>query len=191
MHLEATHPKRHSNRSSLSWVLFLACLAASACSQPKPPSAATVDPSPVVAKVKLPHAVLPDGFTVDLELAVTPQEVTDGLMYRPSLPEKRGMLFIFDVDRYPAFWMKNTLIPLDLVFLDSTGIVVDVVADVPPCAADPCPTYSPTNPARAVLEIGAGVAAAHGVGTGVVITFERVPGYPVESADTTEVPPES
>lgn len=191
MHLEAMNLTTHSNRFGVLCALFLACLAAAACSQQAPPSAAIVDPSPVVAKVELPHAVLPDGFTVDLELALTPQEVTDGLMFRPSLPEKRGMLFIFDVDRYPAFWMKNTLIPLDLVFLDSAGIVVDVVADVPPCAADPCPTYSPTNPARAVLEVGAGVAAAHGVATGVAITFERTPGYPVESTGATEAPTES
>jgi len=182
MHLEAMNLNPHSTRSRISCTLFLACLAAAACSQPAPPNATIVDPSPAVAKVELPHAVLPDGFTVDLELALTPQEVTDGLMFRPSLPEKRGMLFIFEVDRYPAFWMKNTLIPLDLIFLDSTGLVVDVVANVPPCAADPCPTYSPTNPARAVLEVGAGVAAAHGVATGTAITFERTPGYPVESA---------
>ncbi len=191
MHLEATHLKTNPNRSSVSRALVLACLVTAACSQPAPPSAGTVNPSPVVAKIELPHAVLPDGFTVDLELAVTPQEVADGLMYRPSLPEKRGMLFIFGVDRYPSFWMKNTLIPLDLIFLDSTGSVVDVVAEVPPCAAEPCPTYSPTKPARAVLEVGAGVAAAHGVGPGVAITFERIPGYPLESADTTGAPPES
>jgi len=188
MHLEVTRLKTTPNRPL---AFFLACLMAAACSQSGPSPATTPDPSPVVAKVELPHAVLPDGFALDLELALTPQEVTDGLMYRPSLPEKRGMLFIFDVDRYPAFWMKNTLIPLDLVFLDSTGIVVDVVADVPPCASDPCPTYSPASPARAVLEVGAGVAAAHGVATGVTITFERTPGYPAESADTTGVPPES
>ncbi len=142
-------------------------------------------------KVELPHAVLPDGFVVDLELAVTPQEVTDGLMYRPSMPEQRGMLFIFDVDRYPAFWMKNTLISLDLVFLDSSGAVVDIAAGVPPCALDPCPTYSPKNPTRAVLEIVAGVAAAHGVEPGATIMFERIPGYPVEPAESTEESPAS
>ena len=191
MHLEAMNLNTHPNRSRILWTLFLACLAGAACSQPAPPTAATVGPSPVAAKVELPHAVLPDGFTVDLELALTPQEVTDGLMFRPSLPEKRGMLFIFDVDRYPAFWMKNTLIPLDLVFLDSAGMVVDVVADVPPCAADPCPTYSPKSPARAVLEVGAGVAAAHGVVAGTAITFERTPGYPVETAGEAEAPPGS
>jgi len=191
MHLKATRLKTNPNRALGPCALFMACLVATGCSQSAPPPAATAHSNPSVAKVELPHAVLPDGFTVDLELAVTPQEVNDGLMYRPSLPEKRGMLFIFGADRYPSFWMKNTLIPLDLVFLDSAGSVVDVVANVPPCALDPCPTYSPKSPARAVLEVAAGVAAAHGVGAGVAITFERIPGYPVELVDTTGVPPES
>ena len=107
-------------------------------------------------------------------------------MYRPSLPENRGMLFIFGADRYPSFWMKNTLIPLDLIFLDSAGSVVDVIANVPPCAGDPCPTYSPKYPARAVLELAAGAAAGHGIEAGAVISFERIPGYPVPSAEASE-----
>jgi len=172
MHLEAMNLNPHSTRSRISCTLFLACLAAAACSQPAPPNATIVDPSPAVAKVELPHAVLPDGFTVDLELALTPQEVTDGLMFRPSLPEKRGMLFIFEVDRYPAFWMKNTLIPLDLIFLDSTGLVVDVVANVPPCAADPCPTYEPLRRASYVLELNAGQARREGAVVGATVSFE-------------------
>ena len=191
MHLEATHLKTNPNRSSVSRALVLACLVTAACSQPAPPSAGTLDPSPVVAKTELPHAVLPDGFTVDLELAVSPQEVADGLMYRPSLPEHRGMLFIFGADRYPSFWMKNTLVPLDLIFLDSTGSVVDIVPNVPPCAADPCPTYSPKMPARAVLEVRAGAAAAHGVAAGVTVVFDGIPGYPVAPADAPDESPGS
>jgi len=131
----------------------------------------------------MPQAVLPDGFAIDLELALTPEEISNGLMFRPSLPEDRGMLFLFEEPRLPAFWMKNTLIPLDLVFLGETGVVVDVVANVQPCAADPCPNYPPSNPAKAVLEIVAGAAAAHGLEAGAVIQFERVPGYPVPNED--------
>jgi hypothetical protein len=191
MHLEVERRKKYPNRPTVFGALWLTCLLTAGCSQSAPRPDAAAQPSATVTKVELPHAVLPDGFLVDLELAVTPQEVTDGLMYRPSLPEQRGMLFIFDVDRYPAFWMKNTLISLDLVFLDSSGAVVDIAAGVPPCASDPCPTYAPKNPARAVLEIAAGAAAAHGVEPGAVITFERIPGYPVEPAESTEEPPES
>jgi uncharacterized membrane protein (UPF0127 family) len=186
MHLEATAQTTTLKRRSGLFFLFLAGLWATSCSQSAPPPEAPVQPPPTVAKVALPSAVLPDGFVVDLELAVTPQEVADGLMYRPSLPENRGMLFIFGADRYPSFWMKNTLISLDLIFLDSSGSVVDVVADVPPCAADPCPTYSPKNPARAVLELAAGSATGHGVESGVVISFQRIPGYPVVPTEAPE-----
>jgi len=131
----------------------------------------------------MPEAFLPDGFAVEIELALTSEEISSGLMFRPSLKENRGMLFLFEQPRVPAFWMKNMLIPLDLVFLDQTGIVVDVVANVQPCAADPCPNYRPSSPAQAVLEIGAGVAGAHGVEVGARIQFERVPGYPVPAAE--------
>jgi hypothetical protein len=102
-------------------------------------------------------------------------------MFRPSLAENRGMFFLFNRPRLPAFWMKNTLIPLDLVFLDPSGNVVEVIDNVPPCAADPCPNYPPSKPAQAVLEINAGSAAAHGIEAGTNIQFERVPGYPVRA----------
>ncbi len=127
-----------------------------------------------------PTAVLPDGSAIRLELAVTPEEISNGLMFRPTLPEDRGMLFLFSVARVPAFWMKNTLIPLDLVFLNGAGTVVDLIRDVQPCAVEPCPQYVPEHPARAVLELAAGVAARHHLVVGDTIHFEHVEGYPVE-----------
>ncbi len=127
---------------------------------------------------ELPAVLLPDGQRVELELAVTPDEISQGLMFRPALASDRGMLFLFDHERQPSFWMKNTLIPLDLVFLDSEGLVVDVIADARPCAADPCPQYQSSAPARAVLEINAGHALKHGIAVGSRLSFERVPGYP-------------
>jgi len=190
MHLVAIPRKTNHHRRFGLILLALTAQITAGCSQPAQPR----QPSPeqpraaAVKKVELPEATLPDNFVVKLELAVTQQEVADGLMYRPSLPEDRGMLFIFDADRYPSFWMKNTLISLDLVFLDAAGSVVDVVANVPPCAADPCPTYSPRSPARAVLEVAAGTASAHGIEPGVAILFERVPGYPVDQPDAAEAP---
>jgi len=191
MHLEAIPLKKQRKRRAGFSTLFPVVLWLAGCSQSAPPAEAPVELRPTTVKVELPHAVLPDGFVVDLELAVTPQEVADGLMYRPSLPDNRGMLFLFGADRYPSFWMKNTMISLDLIFLDGAGSVVDVVANVPPCAADPCPTYSPKNPARAVLEMAAGAAKTHAVTTGAAITFERIPGYPVTEADMAEEAPGS
>jgi uncharacterized membrane protein (UPF0127 family) len=162
-----------------SMCLMSAVLVVAACSQParNPGAGPASTPRPTPAP---PHAVLPDGLVLELELALTPDEISTGLMFRPSLADDRGMLFLFDHPRLPAFWMKNMLIPLDLVFLDGTGTIVDVIADVPPCASDPCPNYPPSNPAQAVLEINAGSAASHGIEIGSTIVFERVPGYPRE-----------
>jgi hypothetical protein len=145
-----------------------------------------VSPEPetaAAAPVDLPRAVLADGTEITLELALTPGELATGLMFRPSLAPDRGMLLLFEVERYASIWMKNTLMDLDLIFLDNNGAVVDVITGVPPCAAEPCPTYSPAAPARAVLEMAAGGAERYGIGEGDQLTFDRVPGYPVSNSE--------
>lgn len=169
--------------------LIAAMLVVAACSQPSQNPSAAADSTPPPTPIPLPRAVFPDGHTIDLELAISVDEISNGLMFRPSLPDSRGMLFLLDQPRVPSFWMKNMLIPLDLVFLDATGAVVDVIADVPPCAADPCPNYPPSAPAQAVLEINAGSAAAHGIEVGTALQFERVPGYPVTETEDDEGEP--
>lgn len=144
--------------------------------QPAPPT-----PRPAAASATSaapPRAFLPDGFALRLELAVTPEEVAQGLMFRPSLPEDHGMLFLFEVERVPSFWMKHTMIPLDLLFLDSGGAIVDIVENAQPCAAEPCPQYVPSRAVSAVLEVAAGTAARHGLAVGDTIAFKRVPGFP-------------
>ncbi|MBZ5587088.1 MAG: DUF192 domain-containing protein [Acidobacteriia bacterium] len=125
-----------------------------------------------------PVCVAPDGFRVSLELAVTDQERQNGLMFRDSVPADHGMLFLFDVDSRVAFWMKNTFIPLDMIWLSTSGEVVDVHTHVQPCRFDPCPNYEPSRPGRAVLEVNAGFADAHGVRPGSLLQFRDVPGYP-------------
>jgi uncharacterized membrane protein (UPF0127 family) len=126
-----------------------------------------------------PVVTLPDGFEVTLELAITPDELAQGLMFRPSLAEDRGMLLIFGEERLPNIWMMNTLVALDLVYLDRTGTVVDVIADAQPCPSEPCPRFSPKRPAQAVLEIPAGGAGRHDVIEGAVLVFSAVPDFPV------------
>ncbi|MBS3148467.1 DUF192 domain-containing protein [Candidatus Woesearchaeota archaeon] len=103
-----------------------------------------------------------DSFFV--EIANTPDEHAHGLMYRESLPSGRGMLFVFDEEQPRAFWMKNTYIPLDMVFIASNGTVVEVKRDVPACKEESCVSYR-SLPARYVLEVNAGEAKNIGEGS--------------------------
>jgi uncharacterized membrane protein (UPF0127 family) len=125
-----------------------------------------------------PSCVVPDGTRLTLELALTDQEKATGLMHRDSLPADRGMLFVFDTDDILAFWMKNTLMPLDIVWFDASGRVADVHPDAQPCHADPCSKFANRQPARAVLLVNAGFAAAHGLKPGAAATFQGVPRFP-------------
>jgi len=140
-----------------------------------------IPPTPAVGSVQPARVVLPDGFRVNLELAITPEELAQGLMFRPTLADDRGMLLVFAEERLPNIWMMNTLIALDLVYLDRSGAVVDVVTDAQPCPGEPCPRFTPKRPAQAVLEIPAGNADRHGIEVGVTLDFSGVPDYPVNS----------
>lgn len=104
-----------------------------------------------------------------IEIARTPAQREKGLMFRESLPENNGMLFAFDDEAPRNFWMKNTLIPLDMIFMDKNGEVVSIQANVPPCneqVTKTCPNYPSLAPARYVLEINAGLAQSHHIQPG-------------------------
>ncbi len=101
-----------------------------------------------------------------VEIADTPAQHALGLMHRRSLPEDRGMLFVFAEDEFRSFWMKNTLIPLDIIFLNRDGQVLGLHESAPPCLADPCPNYESELPARFVLEIAGGTARKLGLKVG-------------------------
>jgi len=118
---------------------------------------------------------MPSGAEYSVELALTPEDQAQGLMFRESLPERHGMLFVFAETAPHHFWMKNTMIPLDMVWLDGSGKVLFVSADTPPCKADPCPTYGPDGPAQSVLEIAGGKAKAEGVTVGTTLGLEEIP----------------
>jgi uncharacterized protein len=105
------------------------------------------------------------------ELARSPQEIERGLMFRKSLGNRAGMLFIFSEDAPRYFWMKNTLIPLDLVFIDSRMKVVHVHAGARPLDESPLPSNAA---ARYVLEVNAGRAADCGIITGTQVRFLNI-----------------
>jgi uncharacterized membrane protein (UPF0127 family) len=102
-------------------------------------------------------AVVPNGTTIELEVASTPEQQAMGLMYRPALPNNRGMLFKFPSAQPVQFWMKNVPVALDMVFLQN-GVVKYIHAAAPPCASEPCPTYGPNVPIDTVIELRAGRA---------------------------------
>jgi len=111
-------------------------------------------------------------WVVKVEMARTEQEMQRGLMYRTKLDQDRGMLFLFEVPSEHAFWMHNTLIPLDMIFLGDDRAVVGIVAN----AAPQTDTLRRVNkPSKYVLEVGGGEAAAHGVGPGARAVFLSVP----------------
>jgi hypothetical protein len=101
-----------------------------------------------------------------VEVAETDEQHARGLMHRRSLAAGSGMLFIFADEDYRSFWMKNTLIPLDMIFINGDRLVVDLVRRAPPCRADPCPNYTSAYPARYVLELAGGSAEALGLQPG-------------------------
>ena len=116
---------------------------------------------------------LPDGFVVQALVADTPQKQEGGLMFVKNLPEDKGMLFVFDADQEQSFWMKNTLIDLDIVFLNSHQTVTSVAAQMPRSY-----TYTPDDQVaytlgygQYVVELAAQTAAKHGVVPGAKITF--------------------
>jgi uncharacterized membrane protein (UPF0127 family) len=103
-------------------------------------------------------------FTVEIADSFTERQ--RGLMFRESLEDDRGMLFIFDEPGVHRFWMKNTLIPLDIIWIDENWTVIFVNPKTPPCTANPCPSYGPSERTMYVLEINSGLAEKSGISQG-------------------------
>lgn len=124
---------------------------------------------PIEAKAMMGNEV------IELEVTRTPQQQQLGLMYRDqaSLPDNRGMLFSFEEPKIARFWMKNVLIPLDMVFL-LDGKIQAIEANVPPCdTIKSCPTYGPMNLlVNQVIELRGGRAAELGLQPGDTIEME-------------------
>jgi uncharacterized membrane protein (UPF0127 family) len=108
----------------------------------------------------------PDDFLVVAEIADTPARLQRGYMFRNEVREGDGMVFLFASPDFHSFWMKNTLVPLDIIWMDDAHAIIHIQPNTPPCKADPCPSYSPMRKAAAVLEVRAGTAAAHGLKMG-------------------------
>ncbi len=112
-----------------------------------------------------------------LETATTPAQRERGLMSRTWLAPHAGMLFVFDSDGPVSFWMKDTLLPLDMIFVATDGTVREVFTDVQPAPRDAPDAAIPleSGNARYVIELAAGEAARDGIVPGVRLRFARAP----------------
>ena len=162
-------------------LLVLALLAG--CANPPMPATTDTDTArrqPPTASPAGPRVIFPDGFVVSVEIAADDTRRAEGLMFRDRLEPGTGMLFLFPQEEPLSFWMKNTRIPLDMIFMDSNRRIVGIERDVPPCKFDPCPGYGPDARSRYVLEVAGGVAAQHDLKVGDVLRFEGTENIPVQ-----------
>jgi uncharacterized membrane protein (UPF0127 family) len=114
---------------------------------------------------------MPSGKVFQTELMIEDEDRAMGLMFRPSLPADRALLFVFDNVDFHGIWMKNCKFPIDIVWLDEGRRVVHVTPNVPPCKAEPCPSYQPMRKAAYVIEMNAGAAKREKLALGSLVEF--------------------
>jgi uncharacterized membrane protein (UPF0127 family) len=108
----------------------------------------------------------------EVELALTPQQQQRGLMYRKSLCKTCGMLFEFDTERELNFWMRNTYIPLDIIFLAENGKITSISANAAPLQESP--TFNSKSPAKYALEVNAGKAEQYKIAAGDYLDVSKL-----------------
>ena len=126
-----------------------------------------------LADLAMHDVTLPGGQVIHAELAATPAEMQRGLMFRTSMAADHGMLFVYQQEGDYPFWMFQTLIPLDMIWMDSRRRIVEISADTPPCKTDEsqCPNYGGHEPAQFVLELNGGAAAKYHLKIGDQLSF--------------------
>ena len=127
-----------------------------------------------VSRLPVLPVTLPNGIVIHTEVASTPAEQGRGLQFRDELPPDRGMIFHFTDMRERPFWMYNTRIPLDVIWIDGRGQIVEMSTGIPPCESEiprECPVYGGKIPSKYVLELAAGQAEANGLKLGDRISF--------------------
>ena len=102
---------------------------------------------------------------INAEIADDNLERENGLMFREHLNENSGMLFMFENEEQQTFWMKNTLIPLDIIFIDNAFKIIDIKYAIP-CDKDPCRLYESTKPAKYVLEMNGNFTSLNNIKIG-------------------------
>ena len=172
------------NRRAVVPVLALASALVSACAGhgtwSAPSSRQAAAAARAFADARRAEVRFPGGRVIAAEIADTLERIAYGYMFRPEVGEQDGMVFVFPEPGVHNFWMKNTLVPLDIIWMDQTRAIFHIQAATPPCRADPCPGYGPLHATSYVLELRAGTAAREGLKAGdrLSIVFPGEPGPP-------------
>jgi uncharacterized membrane protein (UPF0127 family) len=114
----------------------------------------------------------PDGTRILVEIADTNEKRARGLMFREHMANGHGMLFVFEEPGQWTFWMKNTKIPLDMLWLDQNKRIVDITENIPGCVQEPCLQYQPSKAASYVLEVPAGSVKRQKLAKGMQLSFQ-------------------
>jgi uncharacterized membrane protein (UPF0127 family) len=151
--------------------LFLLLLTLGSCSREGVPETASTSPAG-----DLPEGTLvisgDDRLELEVDLALNSATQAKGLMNVEEIPDDYGMVFLWSDTSVHSFYMKNTLIPLDIAWWDAEGKIVDIQT-MEPCTADPCRTYTPAAPHVAAVEVNAGLLEEAGVEVGDRVKLER------------------
>ena len=107
----------------------------------------------------------------DIEVARTKEERMKGLQFRKSLPKDAGMLFIFPKSQPHSFWMKDTFLALDIIWIDQDKRIVEIMTNILPCKTEQCPVYTPSKDALYVLELNSGRSLESGLKVGDQASF--------------------
>jgi len=136
--------------------------------------AAGCSSSSITDELNLTQVTFPNGVKINAETMRSDVELMRGLMFRESLPANRGMLFIHPKEDNFHYWMYQTKIPLDMIWMDTDRRIVEMSQDTPPCRssrATECPNYGGNFKSKYVLEVNAGIARKNGLKTGDTLDF--------------------
>jgi uncharacterized membrane protein (UPF0127 family) len=153
-------------------LLLLGLVVAVSCSNGDEPerTASLPSGSPTFASARALIDTGDDSILIDVEVAETPEQRRFGLMFRESLGERSGMVFLFFERTRGTFWMKNTRIPLSIAFFDDDG-TIKAILDMEPCKADPCRQYDPGVAYTGAVEVNQGAFDDWNVSVGDRITI--------------------
>jgi uncharacterized protein len=164
----------HRTLNRFFWVLMLSTAAFQGCDTPTENTSERPRPTgPQFQKEGILHFISAEGDTlrtIEIEIADTESERTIGLMHRRTMPDTQGMLFIFEEEERRSFWMRNTLIGLDILYIRANGEIESIAKYAVPLDERSIPSK---GPALYVLEVFEGFCDRHGVKEGGRVAFER------------------